>query len=337
MYVRPREGEGKFYNGLLYSLPLELRDGPRLSQYARVDRTGWGQGEFGYAFYAHPTPTGDLLIIPGLMIAGVKRPTKRFHGYTQEWTKDQIQQFAAGISDYTNGVMDSAKEDMNLLVHDLRALSNAIYNSALEAQTWVERQNYFEVKKRLENVLASQGMLKMRTDALDFVGNPASVIQEQMIASFRKVDKVVRCFKSSAMYQRKVLNLSGESFGRVRGPDIFELIPYVLIDNAIKYSPEMYPIEVVASEGRDFSFYVESYGPYIAEQEREEIFKKGVRGRAALTSNVPGSGVGLHMAKKLVDENFHGSLVVEQDVSSDFVDGLYYHRTRFTVTIPLAA
>lgn len=337
VYVKPREGEGHFHNGSLHPLPLELRDSARLAQYARVDRTGWGQGEFGYSYYAHQMPTGDLIVVPGLILAGMKRPVKRFHGYVQEWTKDQIQDFATGISEYSNNVIDAAQQDMNLLVHDLRALSNAIYNSALEAQSWVTKGNYSEVRKRLENVLASQGMLKMRTDALDFVGNTASVIQEQSIHPFRKVDKVIRCFKSSAMYQRKVLNLSGNSFGRVRGPDIFELIPYVLIDNAIKYSPEMYPIDVVATEGENFQFYVESFGPFIGHQERDEIFRKGVRGRAALNSNVPGSGVGLHMAKKLINDNFNGSVEVEQEVASDFVDGFYYHRTRFTVSIPLSA
>lgn len=327
---------GRFYDGSLYPLPFELRDRPRLEQYSKIEKTGWGVGEFGYSYYAHSTPTGDLLVIPGLILKGQKRPTKKFHSYTQEWTKEQIKSFAAGVSEYSNSVIEAAQQDMNLLVHDLRALSTAIYNSALEAQTWIDRSNFSEAKKRVENVLASQGMLKMRTDALDFVGNPASVIQEQSIHPFRKVDKVVRSFKSLAFSQRKVISLSGSSFGRIRGPDIFELIPYVLIDNAIKYSPQNYPIDVLANEGDGFRFSVESYGPYIAEQEKEEIFAKGVRGRAAVTSSVPGSGVGLHIVRKLITENFGGSISVDQDPASDLVDGLYYHRTKFTVDVPLA-
>lgn len=317
-------------------MPFELRDKPRLDQYAKIERTGWGVGEFGYAYYAHSTPTGDLLIIPGLILSDQKRPSKRFHGYTQEWSKDQIRSFAVGISEYSNNVIEAAQQDMNLLVHDLRALSTAIYNSALEAQTWIDRSNFYEAKKRVENVLASQGMLKMRTDALDFVGNPASIIQEQSIHPFRKIDKVIRSFKSMAFSQRKVLSLSGSSFGRIRGPDIFELIPYVLIDNAIKYSPESYPIDVFASESDRFCFSVKSYGPHIAEEEKEEIFAKGVRGRAAVTSSVPGSGVGLHIVRKLITENFGGSISVEQESASDLVEGLHYHRTTFTVEVPLA-
>lgn len=327
---------GQFCNGVLYPLPFELRDKSRLDQYAKIDRTGWAVGEFGYLSYSHSMPTGDLLIIPGLIVSGQRRPTKRFHGYTQEWTKEQIESFASGVSEYSNSVIEAAQQDMNLLVHDLRALSTAIYNSALEAQTWMDRSNFFEAKKRVENVLASQGMLKMRTDALDFVGNPASVIQERTVHPFRKLDKVVRSYKSLAFSQGKSINLSGESFGRIRGPDIFELIPYLLIDNAIKYSPDGYNIEVRAGEDASFGFSVESYGPYIAEAEWDEIFAKGVRGRAAVASSVPGSGVGLHIVRKLITENFGGDIKVEQDTASTLHDGLYYHRTTFTVEIPLA-
>ncbi|WP_396594392.1 sensor histidine kinase [Brevundimonas sp. R86498] len=337
VYIKSKDGAAHFHNGTLFPVPIELRDIPRLSQYAKIENTGWSAGEFGYWRYCHALPTGDLLIVPGLILADVKRPSKRYPGYSQEWSRDQIQQFAIGISSYALGVIESAQEDLNLLVHDLRALSNAIYNSALEAQSWVEKSNYTEVRKRLDNVIASQAMLKMRTDALDFVGNPASLIQDSKIHAFRKIDKVIRCFKSSALFQRKVINLNGNSFGRVKGPEIFELIPYVLIDNAIKYSPEMYPIEVSVSESDGLEFSVESYGPFISQDEQEEIFRKGVRGRSAIASGAPGSGVGLSLAKKLVEDHFSGNVRVDQEIQSDFVDGFYYHKTRFTVRMPLVA
>lgn len=337
VYIKPRDGEGRFHDGTLFPIPIELRDTPRLSQYAKIDKSGWTQGEFGYWRYAHTLPTGDFLIVPGLILDDAKRPSKRYPGYSQEWTREKIVQFANGISDYASGVIEVAQSDLNLLVHDLRALSNAIYNSALEAQTWVEKSNYTEVRKRLENVIASQAMLKMRTDALDFVGNPASLIQYSQIRPFRKIDKVIRCFKSSALFQRKVVNLSGSSFGTLRGPEIFELVPYVLLDNAIKYSPEMYPIEVSVYEDSYFEFFVESYGPFIDRNEYDDIFRKGVRGRAAVSSGAPGSGVGLSLVKKLVEDHFSGTINVEQSMQSDFVDGVYYHKTRFTVRLPLSS
>jgi signal transduction histidine kinase len=335
VYIRQSSGEGTFHEGILHPLPLELRDQPRMRQYAKVDRAGWGKLEFGYWYYAHSTENGDLLVFPGLILNDEATPTKRFPGHSQKWTRQQVKSFATRIADFLNQTAAGAQEDMNLLVHDLRALSNTIYNSGLEALTYVEAGNFAEAKKRIDNVIASQGMLRLRTDALDFVGNPTSVIQFYDFNPFKKIDKVVRCFKSSAHAQNKRITLSGESHGKIFGPEVFEIVPYLLLDNAIKYSPEHFPIDVMVWEQPNFGFSVTSFGPHIAFNERETIFSKGLRGQAAIAAGVPGSGVGLHIAKKLIEEHFSGTIEVHQDPSVKSVNGDDFYSTSFIVRVAL--
>ncbi len=74
-----------------------------------------------------------------------------------------------------------------------------------------------------------------------------------------------------------------------------------LLDNAIKYSPDQ-PIvwvECGLDQGR-VAIRVRDQGLGIAESERRTIFKKFMRGSAAIAANVKGSGIGLAMVSHIV-------------------------------------
>jgi hypothetical protein len=193
-YVREAAGAGEFYNGALYQLPVELRDRSRIQQYAAINKPGWGKLEFGYWYYAHFGVSGDLFVFPGLILEGEAAPTKRFSGHRQKWSRRQIEAFASSVVKYRDDALDAARDDLDLLFHDLRALSNSIYNSALEASNFIKSGKSSEAEKRIESVIASQGMLRLRTDALDYAGNPTSHFRNEEISLFKKIDKVGRCF-----------------------------------------------------------------------------------------------------------------------------------------------
>ncbi len=74
-----------------------------------------------------------------------------------------------------------------------------------------------------------------------------------------------------------------------------------LLDNAVKYSPVGSLVRVeLAREGDRVAFCVSDSGQGVPAAEQKEIFKKFVRGRAARTSNVKGTGVGLAMVQHTV-------------------------------------
>lgn len=329
--VRPGES-ALFTNGTVFPLPFELRDKPRLDRYEALTKSGWHNLEHGYSAYVATSAVGTRLVIPGQMLFG-SRITKRFNGYSKTVQRADIENYVSEIINFEETTSSIAKADLNTLVHDLRGISNVIYNSAEAAKIALENSDLAASKTRVENVLAAQGMLSMRTDALDFLGNPASVITNREISIYRKVDKVVRCFNPRAFDQNKRLVLRGPSSKNVRGPDIFELIPYAIIDNAIKYAPFGSEIAVDVNDYPTPTLKISSYGPKIEDDEILEIFMKGRRGIHAMSSDVAGSGVGLHLVKKLVTEYFGGDISVRQtgDVSINGVQSMY---TTFTVTLP---
>jgi two-component system sensor histidine kinase KdpD len=102
-----------------------------------------------------------------------------------------------------------------------------------------------------------------------------------------------------------------------------------LLGNALKYSPQDSPLTVSAElTGQAIIMNVIDHGPGVAAEERERIFEKYYRGRAA-SSGLPGTGLGLASAKCIVQAHggeiwvtsppeggaaFHVSLPVSQEV-----------------------
>jgi PAS domain S-box-containing protein len=86
----------------------------------------------------------------------------------------------------------------------------------------------------------------------------------------------------------------------------------VLLDNAIKYGAPEAPIVLSAGKvaGGGIEFTVADGGPAIPEAEAGRLFDKGYRGSAA--AGVAGSGIGLYMAKAVID--VHGGTLSVQNL-----------------------
>lgn len=73
-----------------------------------------------------------------------------------------------------------------------------------------------------------------------------------------------------------------------------------LLSNALKYSPEESPLTVSAEfTGAAVVIEVVDRGPGVSDEERDRIFEKYYRGRAA-RSGTPGTGLGLASARAIV-------------------------------------
>ncbi|EEF23214.1 two component sensor histidine kinase, putative, partial [Ricinus communis] len=101
----------------------------------------------------------------------------------------------------------------------------------------------------------------------------------------------------------------------------------MLLDNAIKYTEDNIPIELIgkiAAEG-GVELLVRDHGAGIPEAELPKVFDKAFRGSNA--ASVAGSGLGLYMARSIVD--VHGGTVTARNVSES--------GTEFRIWLPVAA
>jgi PAS domain S-box-containing protein len=75
-----------------------------------------------------------------------------------------------------------------------------------------------------------------------------------------------------------------------------------LLSNALRYSPANEPVEVrLLPQGREVVFEVRDSGPGISLDEQSRIFERFQRGGHYLTREQGGAGLGLYLAKRLVE------------------------------------
>ncbi len=87
-----------------------------------------------------------------------------------------------------------------------------------------------------------------------------------------------------------------------------------MLDNAVKYSPNQPTVWVgCGREQEKVAIHVRDQGLGIAESERRTIFRKFMRGSAAVAANVKGSGVGLAMVSHIVAAH-GGEMVVASEL-----------------------
>lgn len=112
----------------------------------------------------------------------------------------------------------------------------------------------------------------------------------------------------------------------VRGdPDRIAQIVGNLLDNALKYSPPAAPIAVsVRIVGDEVQVCVDDQGVGVAADERDRIFAPFYR--TARTRDIPGTGLGLHISRRLAEQH-RGRLWLEDSRNPG---------SRFTLALPLA-
>ena len=108
-------------------------------------------------------------------------------------------------------------------------------------------------------------------------------------------------------------------------PEMLESVLTNLLDNAVKFSPEGAPVTVrIEADPRAVTVHVRDRGPGIPPEEVARVFERFFRGSPAVTRRVPGTGLGLHISKAIVQA--HGGRI---GVESRIGEG-----STFTVSLP---
>ncbi len=321
--------------GIFHNIPPELLGKTNINRYISIRKAGWHRNNWGYCQYNVIDSESRIFIMPGIALEE-SPPKKHFPGYKQRFSRADIEVYGRKLIEFIEKTRIDTERDLNMLVHDLRGISSAIYNSALASLSALKRGSYHEAETEINSVIASQAMLKMRTDVIDYIGNPTSIVGETDIPIYRRTHKVCRAFNSRGNSRGVGIRITGQSYNVATGPDIFEIVPYVFIDNAIKYAPKNSEL-VVCVEDRLRETFVTftSLGPKISDTERFNIFERGYRGVHALDSARPGSGLGLSLARSVVENHFSGVITVHQsDVPVQNREGTDFYSTEFRVSLP---
>lgn len=245
----------------------------------------------------------------------VNKLNKELGDYRKRLTKVQVE-------------LEKIREVLNTTMHEARRFNSEIYATAESLHKLQDKPGSNAQERELcETIYYTSGMLSARFAFADIELNPAQAIRQARYRSgiYKKFEKAryVLAQKSRANHIQVVFK--GNSYLEIETLPSFELVPFILLDNALKYSPHNQQIIVEFDENttsRRLSVTVNSLGPVIDQDEITSIFDRKFRGRNA--SSFDGEGLGLYVAKNLCDR--HSILLTARcDVSRSIsINGIRY-------------
>jgi signal transduction histidine kinase len=205
----------------------------------------------------------------------------------------------------------------------IRQLSEMLVRGRVSSEQ--RRQQFYEAllgeSERLHHLVEGllnfgrmeAGELRYRFEPLD----PAGLVRHVVAEFQREVSKDGYCIELIENADLPEIRADKESLARVF---------WNLLDNAVKYSPECHTVWVdLMRAGKKLIVRVRDQGLGIPVEEQKEIFRKFVRGAASGAASIKGTGIGLAMARQIVEA--HGG-----EISVESAPG---KGSAFTVLLPL--
>lgn len=209
---------------------------------------------------------------------------------------------------YSNEESRRAKA-LEAAIHEIRSL-NADIKSRSEKINLAISQHSDEAssfKKILVNdvqdIFAQSSLITARLNFFDYEVNPNLIIlQKQPIEVHKKFHKVTLCMLYLCRKKSIEIITKGTCTYKMPGYQVFDILPYILLENAYKYSLKGRNIEIDFFESdKTVNININSLGPYIEKNEIMRLFELSTRGANASKHTEIGTGTGLYFAKKICE------------------------------------
>ena len=205
-------------------------------------------------------------------------------------------------------IVESTKNIHAELLHDIRKICAHIKNKSEEiirldeyAEEVSKNCNIFETLQRVKNIEALASIATSRFDVYDISMNPTTMCygNRRTRTIYQKFHKA-KYMLANYMDKDIDINLIGRSTYEFPVYQTFDALPFILLENAVKYAPSCSSINVRFREEHN-NLYVSiiSEGPTCTQDELDNVFIKGFRGCAAQRTKISGNGVGLYLAKEI--------------------------------------
>lgn len=221
------------------------------------------------------------------------------------------------------------REILDSTLHEVRRFSSQLSNFS-ERLSRQSCDSLHDVSKLAQSIFYTAGMISSRLAYTDIELNPSVLSSQTCVRSgiYKKFDKASRILAEEAKRKKVEIKFLGESHMEIDALPVFELLPFVLLDNAIKYSPERGEVSIEFREkDHQLEIIIKSSGPSVEPDEIAKLFDKKFRG--INVKNMPGQGLGLFLAKQVCE--FHGFSVLAE-VGRDLnysISGINYSEIKF--------
>lgn len=165
-------------------------------------------------------------------------------------------------------------------------------------------QNSDNARSQALAIFQTAQMVSARLDLIDFETNPEIFSSERTITGsvYGKFDKARKMLYPRARQKNVRITMTGESRKKSELYPVFDILPFLLVENAVKYAPAESQVEIAITEySSGIEVKIESIGPLVESDELEKLNTKGFRCEEAKKTGEKGSGFGLYFASFVAD------------------------------------
>jgi light-regulated signal transduction histidine kinase (bacteriophytochrome) len=220
------------------------------------------------------------------------------------------------------------KRLLSFMMHELRRIHEVLDQNATQLSVAVKgsRADVVQIRPLAHRVVEGIYILHNWLAIADFYLDPDQFAREprrriNLHQLFYKA-KVNLSVRSKARGVTLQLVGLGEFFTEAH--PIIGIVPYLLLDNALKYAPRASKVHIALSEeGPSNVIRVSSVGPLVFPDELPHIWEAGIRGRGAQQVTVSGHGQGLALLRAICVYN-DATVSASSDRSSYSLNGVDY-------------
>lgn len=212
-----------------------------------------------------------------------------------------------------NLLYEEKKNEFSNTIHEVKKLNSKIreYSELLLESNNSERK----INELIKSINVSSIMIMNRYTLFNYETNPNALKNTQKFPFriFANFDKMRNLFNNSRTCTPIILY--DKNIQAVDCYQSFENVPFLILENAVKYSYENgqeISVHFIQVDDSTLKVTVTSFSPFCDIAEINNIFNKGFRGKNAVKKHIEGTGIGLYFAKLLCDANN-----VKLEVSSD--------------------
>jgi hypothetical protein len=219
--------------------------------------------------------------------------------------------------------------------HDIQYLIGALNAASVQKPNMQYDLDFYQSK--LERINLISILVSAKSAFFRFLTEDIDNTEKDDVSITGKTFKIYKGISFLAQSKKKNADptFNSNSKSTIRMVDIFEFIPYTIVENAIKYGPRDLDIDInIFEEKDDIRVCISSLGPQLSKEELTRIFERGYRGKYARDGGFPGHGLGLFQANKASDILFGGYIFAEQSDSLVNIGGIPYADTNFTIVVP---
>lgn len=202
--------------------------------------------------------------------------------------------------------LDSISHEVKQLNSQIKEHCDVLWQALhLDDDNFILKSEDIEyINKEIRTIYISSSMVSSRFSFYDYERNPDALTQGAIFPCniYKKFDKIRKILKN---YQKKstIITMSGSSYLHFDAYPSFELVPLLIVENAVKYSygnGSNVDIKISEIGSNQLTVTVTSFSPYCSEEDLLHIYEKGFRGKHANRLS-KGTGVGLYFVKLLCD------------------------------------